>query len=184
MKIDRKLNTLSYSDYIHLLKNHTRFTDFNSLGLFRSILENEKLTPEQRIEVRDAAISTFSKSFVFLQVKDPWTYRKLTLLGQDFTAADEDRLREIINLNQQKILAEKKIKHRNFGIYSKHSCGYDTCHLNNLMTKQGSWLADGDMYFQTDHRNKYGILAKSERYRKERKLTHRLIQADLDKSAE
>jgi hypothetical protein len=179
MKINRQLNTLSYREYLHLLKSYSHFTDFNSLGLFRSILENEKITLEQKIEVRDAAINTFPKFFTFLQVKDPWTFRKLALLGQDFTVADEDRLRGIIELNQQKILADKRIKHRNFGIYSKHSCDYHTCHLNNLMIKQGSWLAERHMYFQTDQHNKYSILSKAERYRKERKTNHRLIQKEL-----
>lgn len=183
MKISRQLNTLSYNECLHLLKNYSRFTDFNSLGLFRSILENEKLTIEQKMEIRDAAISTFPRFFAFLQVKDPWTFRKLELLGQEFTVADERRLQDIIQFNQQRILTDKRIKHRNFGIYSKHSCDYDTCHLNNLMIKQGSWLAERHMYFQTDHHNKYGVFAKSERYRKERKMNHRLIQGDLDKGA-
>ena len=159
MKISRQLNTFSYSEYIHLLKNHARYTDFNSLGLFRSILENEKLTTKQKIEIRDAVIGTFPKFFVFLQVKDPWTYRKLTLLGQDFTKADEDLLRDIIELNQQKILADKRIKHRNFGIYSKHSCGYDTCYMNGLMIKQGSLLSEYSMRLP----KKYSTFSKAER---------------------
>jgi len=179
MKVGRQLNTLSYNEYLHLLKNYSRFTDFNSLGLFRSILESENLTLEQKLEVRDMAIHTFPKFFIFLQVKDPWTFRKLELLGQEFTVADEDRLREVIELNQQKILADKRIRHRNFGIYSKHSCGYDTCHLSNLMIKQGSWLAERHIYFQTDQHSKYSVFAKAERYKKERKMKRHLIQEDL-----
>jgi len=88
MKIGRKLSTFSQGEYHNLLKNYLRFTDFNSLGLFRSILENEKLTLEQKIDIRDAAKNTFPKFFTFLQVKDPWTFRKLELLGQDVTVAD------------------------------------------------------------------------------------------------
>ncbi len=177
MKIGRKLNTFSFKEYLHLLKNYTRFTDFNSLGLFRSILENKKLTLEQQLEIRDVATKTFPKFFTFLQVKDPWTFRKLGLLGQDFTVADEDRLRNIIDLNQQKILAKKRIKHRNFGIYAKHSCGYDTCFMNNLMTKQNSLLSEYGMFsMRTD---KYSTFSKSERRKQERKRKHQLIQTDL-----
>ena len=182
MKIGRRLNTLSYSEYLPLLKSYSRFTDFNSLGLFRSILENEKLTLEQKVEVRDVAISTFPRFFTFLQVKDPWTFRKLELLGQDFTVADEDRLRDLIALNQQKILADKRIKHRNFGIYSKHSCGYDTCYMNDLMTKQGSLLSEYNMISPLRGPQKYSTFSKSERRKQERKRKHQIIQADLIKS--
>jgi hypothetical protein len=177
MKISRQLNTLSYGEYLNLLKNYSRFTDFNSLGLFRSILENEKLTLEQKVEIRDKATATFPKFFNFLQVKDPWTFRKFELLGQDFTVADEDRLRRIIELNQQNILAKKRIKHRNFGIYSKHSCGYDTCFMNNLMTKQNSLLSEyGMVSMRTD---KYSTFSKSGRRRQERKKQYQLIQTEL-----
>jgi len=180
MKISRQLNTFSYREYIHLLKNHTRYTDFNSLGLFRSILENEELTPKQKIEIRDAAIGTFPKFFVFLQVKDPWTYRKLMLLGQDFTEADENRLRDIIEFNQQKILADKRIKHRNFGIYSKHSCGYDTCYMNGLMIKQNSLLSEYNMVIPSRGPQKYSTFSKAERCKKERKSKHQIILTDLN----
>jgi hypothetical protein len=180
MKIGQQLNTLSYGEYLNLLKNYSRFADFNSLGLFRSILENEKLTLEQKIQVRDVSISVFPKFFTFLQVKDPWTFRKLELLGQDFTVADEDRLRNIIDLNQQKILAKKRIKHRNFGIYAKHSCGYDTCCMNNLMTKQNSLLSEYGMFSM--RADKYSTFSKSERRKQERKKKHQLIQADLAQS--
>ena len=121
----------------------------------------------------------FPDSSPFYRLKDPWTFRKLELLGQEFTVADENRLRDVIECNQQKILAAKRIRHRNFGIYSKHSCDYDTCHLNNLMTKQGSWLAERNMYFRTDHHTKYSVFAKAERYKKERKMKRRIIQAEL-----
>ncbi len=180
MKIGRKLNTLSYKEYLHLLKNYSRFTDFNSLGLFRSILENEKLTLEQQLEIRDAATKTFPKFFTFLQVKDPWTFRKLSLLGQDFTVADEDRLRDIIEVNQQNILAKKRISHRNFGVYSKHCCGYDTCFMDDLMTKQNSFISEYGMP-GIGAKNHNAVL-KSERRKQERKKKRQLIQTDLAQS--
>lgn len=179
MKINRQLNTLSYSEYLHLLKNYLRFTDFNSLGLFRSILENEKLTLEQKIKIRDISISTFPRFFNFLQVKDPWTFRKVALLGQEFTVADEDRLREIISLNQQRILADKRIKHRNFGIYSKHNCGYETCYMNDLMIKQGSLLSEYNMILPASRHQNYSTFSKSERRKQERKRKHQIVQTAL-----
>ena len=92
MKINKRLNTLTHSEYLHLLKVYKSFTDFNSLGLFRSILENAKLSLTQKIEIRDAAILSFPKFFEFLQLKDPWTFIQLKNLGQNFTVADERRL--------------------------------------------------------------------------------------------
>ncbi len=180
MKIGRQLNTLSYREYLHLLKNYARFTDFNSLGLFRSILENEKLTLEQKLEIRAIATKTFPKFFTFLQVKDPWTFRKLALLGQDFTVADEDRLRDIIGVNQQKILAKKRIKHRNFGIYSKHCCGYETCFMDGLMIKQNSFLSE--QFMNGISTKNHNAISKSERRKQGRKKKHRLIQTDLAQS--
>jgi hypothetical protein len=181
MKIGRKLSTFSQGEYHNLLKNYLRFTDFNSLGLFRSILENEKLTLEQKIDIRDAAKNTFPKFFTFLQVKDPWTFRKLELLGQDVTVADEDRLRDVIALNQQKILENKRIKHRNFGVYSKHSCGYDTCFMNGLMTKQDSLLSEYGISGMRP--SNYSKFSKSARRKQERKREHQIIQTDLAQSS-
>jgi hypothetical protein len=178
MKINRQLNTLSYSEYLHLLKNYSRFTDFNSLGLFRSVLENKKLTLAQKIEIRDAAINTFPKFFTFLQVKDPWTFERLKMLGQDFTVADERSLWNAVQLNQQKILADKRIRHRNFGTYSKHSCGYDTCHFNGIMIRQGSRLAEGEMHFHTD-KSHYPLREKSEFRRRDRKTQGKIIAQRL-----
>lgn len=183
MKIGRQFNTLSHSEYLHLLKNHSRYTDFNTLGLFRSILENEKLTIEQKTEVRDAAISTFPKYFNFLQVKDPWTFRKLELLGRESTVADEQRAWDIIQLNQQRILASKRIRHRNFGTYSKHGCGYDTCNLNNLMVKQGSLLTESDMHFPSDKRGSYAALDKARACKRNRKQQKRVIERELEASS-
>lgn len=178
MKINRQLNTLSYGEYLRLLKNYSRFTDFNSLGLFRSILENERLTIEQKMEVRNMASSTFPRFFTFLQIKDPWTFERLKLLGQDFTVADERRLWEVIQLNQQKILADKRIRHRNFGTYSKHNCGYATCHFNGFMINQGSILAEGEMHFHTD-KSHYPLREKSQLRKRDRKAQGKIIAQRL-----
>lgn len=175
MKINKRLNTLIYSEYLYLLKTYKSFTDFNHLGLFRSVLENAKLSLTQKIEIRDAAILAFPKFFEFLQLKDPWTFLQLKKLGQHFTVADEKRLWDVVRLNQQKILDKKRIGHKNFGVYSKHNCGYDTCNLNGIMVKQGSLLTEQDMV----NRKKYSTFSKSARYKKERKKHYRVIQVDL-----
>lgn len=54
--------------------NHKKYTDFNVLGLYRSISENDKLPLEDKIYIRDLANETFGKTFNFLQLKDPKTY--------------------------------------------------------------------------------------------------------------
>ena len=65
-KINRKLNTFTYSEYDHLLEYYKKYTDFNTLGLFRSITENKKLDLEQKIKTRDLAVTAFLKAFEFL----------------------------------------------------------------------------------------------------------------------
>lgn len=41
MKINRKFNTLNFKEYLYFIENHKQFSDFNTLGLYRSIIENE-----------------------------------------------------------------------------------------------------------------------------------------------
>lgn len=130
MKIGKKFNLLSNSEYKHYIQNHEKYIDFNVLGLYRSILENEKLTIADKINVRDFANQFFQKTFDFLQIKDPFTYFELITLGECLTKGDEKEIWNQISKNQKKILKDKKIRHRNFGIYSKHSCGYETCNMN------------------------------------------------------
>ncbi|MGI4737802.1 MAG: hypothetical protein ACRYG7_21765 [Janthinobacterium lividum] len=180
MKIGKKLNMLTYQEYLQLLSSYKKYTDFNHLGLFRSILENAKLSLVQQLEIRDIAIQVFPKFFEFLQVKDPSTFLRLEKLGKSLTIADEQNLRNKLEINQQKILASKRIKHRNFGIYSKHGCGYPTCHFNGIMTRQGSVLAEYNMVFQSESRHNYSVFSKALLNKQNRKINYRLIQKDLD----
>jgi hypothetical protein len=168
MKIGRRLNTLTQGEYFHYITNHKKYTDFNTLGLYRSITENEKLDTEQKKEVRDFAHRFFKKTFEFLQLKDPGTYFGIVTLGEDLTIADEEQLWKNIIANQQKILADKRIKHRNFGHYSKHNCGYDNCPYNGIRIRQGSGLADSCMQFRSDNNN-FAAKEKSKGRRKQRK---------------
>ena len=121
MEIGRKFNTFTLEEYFFYIDNHKKYKDFNTLGLYRSIVENENLTIEEKLNVREYAHKIFKKTFDFLQLKDPWTFKEVTYLGQELTRGDEEKIWSDIRKNQQRILADKKIKHRNFGEYSKIS---------------------------------------------------------------
>ncbi|MFT5891286.1 MAG: hypothetical protein ACI9Y7_001387 [Dokdonia sp.] len=179
MKIGKKFNQLTKSEYIHYIDNHKKYTDFNTLGMYRSICENEKLTLDDRMELRDYANTIFEKTFNFYQLKDPKTYFDLTTLGMELTVADERQLWEDIRANQEKILSDKKIKHRSFGVYSKHDCGYDDCPYNGVMIKKGSRLQEDHMWFQSD-KDEYVAKEKSLKIKKERKEQHKIIRDELD----
>ncbi|MFP9115688.1 hypothetical protein ACLI1A_17240 [Flavobacterium sp. RHBU_3] len=179
MKIGQKFNTLTFKEYFFYIDNHKKYTDFNTLGLYRSIIENEKLSLENKIEVRDYTHTFFNKSFDFLQLKDPYTFIKISTLGQELTKADEWQLWENLKQNQQKILNDKRIKHRNFGDYSKHSCGYENCPLNGFMVRQGGLFSEGTMDFKSDC-NSYGAKEKSMRRKAERKNEKKIIKTELN----
>ncbi|GAA0879863.1 hypothetical protein GCM10009119_28320 [Algoriphagus jejuensis] len=168
MKIDRKFNELSKSEYFYFIDRHGDYSDFNTLGLYRSICENDNLDLADRLEVRNYANQFFGKTFEFLQVKDPRTYFELTTLGEELTVADERQVWNEIRKNQERILSDKKIKHRNFGDHSKHNCGHPGCPFDGMMIRQDSWLTEMHIVFNSD-RNKTGVKAKSERLKKERK---------------
>ncbi len=168
MKINRPFNELSKTEYFHFIENHENYSDFNTLGLYRSICENESLSLEDRLEVRDYANGFFGKTFEFLQVKDPRTYFELTTLGEELTKADAEQVWRDIRKNQERILSDKKIKHRNFGEHSKHNCGHPGCPFDGMMIRQDTWLTEYHMHFVTD-RNRDGVKAKSDRFKKDRK---------------
>ena len=176
MKVGQQFNTLTYGEYLHLIANHRKFTDFNTLGLFRSLVETTKLSLEQKLEMRQVAIAAFAKTFDFLQLKDPTTYFEVNTLGKTLTKADESQAWDDIRQNQQRILESKQLKHRNFGTYSKHDCGYDTCFMNGLMTKQGSTIAyygGGAMGFGSDTCS-WSKELKAARRKQDRKSEHRI----------
>ena len=109
---------LQLEEYFFYIDNHKKYKDFNTLGLYRSIVENEKLTLDNKLAVREYAHKVFRKSFNFLQLKDPKTYVEVEHLGEELTKVDEQNIWDNVKQNQQKILKAKKIKHRNFGEYS------------------------------------------------------------------
>ena len=174
MKIDQPFNLLSLKEYLYYIDNHKKYTDFNTLGLYRSLTENENLSLEEKIAVRDYANKTFQKTFDFLQIKDPMTYFLVSTLGEEMTEADKHQFWQDIRKNQQAILNDKKIKHRNFGDYSKHNCGYEDCPFNGIMIKQGSILAECNMRFSGD-KDKYVTKKKAKKVKSERKHVKKII---------
>jgi hypothetical protein len=163
----KKYKDYSFEELKELLAQG-KTKDFNALGFYRSLLENEALSKEQAVSLRDTAHQYFQKQFDFLQIKDLSTYLKVTLLGQEYTKGDEQNLvRQIVN-NQQAILKDKRIKHRNFGTYSIHDCCYEWCPYNGMMIQQGSKLAEGSMHFDSD-KPKASRKQKSQQQKSERK---------------
>ena len=179
MKIGKRFNQLTVEEYFLYIDNYKKYTDFNTLGLYRSIVENNIITSDDKIVVREYAHKTFKKTFDFLQLKDPKTYVEVSRLGLEFTKADEQQVWNDIIKEQQKILADKRIRHRNFGEYSKHNCGYDTCVFNGIMIRQGSWLSESNMHFSSD-KNKYMQKLKSDRRRSGRKTEKEMINRELN----
>ncbi len=151
MKIGVKFNQLTYAKYLQVIEYHQKYTDFNILGLYRSLLENDKLDLAQKIAIRDLAHDKFLKTFEFLQLKDPYTYIQVSTIGEILTKADERQLWQNVRSNQEKILKDKRIKHRNFGIYSKHDCGYDNCPYNGVMIHQDGFLTESTISFDSDN---------------------------------
>tara|TARA_R110002020_G_scaffold184079_2_gene380846 strand:+ start:193 stop:726 length:534 start_codon:yes stop_codon:yes gene_type:complete len=168
MKIGKPFNQLQEEEYLAIIENHKQYDDFNTLGLYRSLLENELLTLEEKLKIRDFANHYFQKTFDFLQLKDPYTYFKVSTLGEILTHGDELNHWRLIRESQQEILKQKRIKHRNFGAYSKHDCGYAHCPYNGLMVKQGSGLEEISMHFKTDN-NRTSKKAKAQRLAKEQR---------------
>ncbi|MEC4049646.1 hypothetical protein OX284_009420 [Flavobacterium sp. SUN046] len=178
MEIGQKFNQLTLEEYYFYIDNYKKYKDFNTLGLYRSIVENEKISINEKIEVRNYAHKIFKKTFDFLQLKDPKTFVEVSTLGQEFTKGDEEKIWNNIKKNQQKILTEKRIQHRNFGSYSKHSCPYQDCIWNGVMIKQGSGLAWSSMHFFTDKSN-YHQKTKSEIRKSDRKSEKQIIKREL-----
>lgn len=180
MKINQPFNKLTFKEYHFYIDNHKKYSNFNTLGLYRSIIENEKLALEEKIQVRDYANVEFQKTFDFLQLKDPMTYMAVVSLGIEMTKADERQLWLNVQANQLKILKDKDIKHRNFGTYSKHLCGHEGCPYEGLMTQKGSYFAyHNEMHFDTDHSN-YNAKEKSKKIVKDRKNEDKIVKKELE----
>lgn len=179
MEIGKKFNTLTLEEYFFYIDNYKKYSDFNTLGLYRSISKNDKLNLEDKISVRDYAHQTFRKSFDFLQLKDPVTFMEVQYLGEQLTVGDRDGIWDDLRKAQQKILSDKKIRHRNFGTYSKHNCGRENCNWNGVMIKQGSTFAWTNIHFDSD-KSKYSGQVKSEKRKIDRKNQKQIINKEID----
>lgn len=114
-----------------------------------------------------------------MQLKDPYTYMAVSTLGQTLTKGDEEKIWDDIRKNQQSILTDKKIRHRNFGVYSKHKCPYADCPFNGVMVRQGTQLALGCISFESD-KNRYGVRVKSDRIKSARKRMKQIIDQEIE----
>ncbi|AEA45936.1 hypothetical protein [Fluviicola taffensis] len=179
MEIGQKFNMLTLKEYYFYIDNYKKYTDFNTLGLYRSLIENEKLLLQDKLDIREYAHKKFKKTFDFLQLKDPKTYVEVEYLGREITKGDEEKIWSDVIRNQQLILLDKRIKHRNFGQYSKHNCGDTNCNWNGIMVKQGSWLAESSIHFDGD-KNKYQQKIKSNKRKIDRKNLKQIINGELE----
>lgn len=102
--------------------------------------------------MRDLLNEKHFKTYEFYQIKDPELYISLFRLDKDMNDQQIEKLKDELRVFQEKRLKEKRIKHRNFGNYSKHNCGMETCALNGRMIKQGSPEAEACMHFKSDKR--------------------------------
>jgi len=148
------------------------------LGLYRSIIENENLDIDDKIKLRDYAHKIFNKTFDFLQLKDPKVFVEVSTLGQELTEGDIQKY-GMTFLKIKKNISDKKIKHRNFGTYSKHNYGNDDCIYNGLMIRQNSWLTETNMHFSFDT-NKYQQKLNSDRRKADRKNEKQIINRELN----
>jgi len=117
--------------------------------------------------------------FDFLQLKDPFTYFKLKTIGLKLTNADKKQIWVDIRNNQERILKNKKIKHRNFGVYSKHNCGIESCPYNGVMVKSDSFMKEHHIKFDSD---KTHVFDNTKKYNvnKERKNKKNIIKKQLE----
>lgn len=67
MKIGKPFNQLTLEEYIFYIDNHKKYKDFNTLGLYRSIVEHKQLTLENKLLVREQAHKVFKKTFDLFQ---------------------------------------------------------------------------------------------------------------------
>ncbi|PSB50327.1 hypothetical protein [Chamaesiphon polymorphus] len=183
MKIGIKFNRLTYREYIYILDRYQKYTDFNPLALYRSIIENNKLDLTQKIAIRDLAHQQFAKFFEFLQIKDPYTYIAVSTLGETLTNGDESKLWGKIIENQEKILKAKRIKHRNFGIYSRYNQTNIHCPFNGAMVRRDGGVnphlaSAPSMHFGSDKNwfNKY----ESAKRRSAKKRAFRDNKVDIE----
>ncbi len=120
MKLNRPFNTLSLAEYRHIIPRHSKYADFNPLALYRSIVENPKLSTAEKQEVLALANQYFQKFYDFLVVKDLHTYAALSRLGlPPLSPAQQWDYDEQLRAQAEKILARKRIRNWRVGTVTK-----------------------------------------------------------------
>lgn len=146
MKLSKKFNTLSVSEYRDVIKHHKRYTNFNPLGLYRSLIENPKLDTDAQLDILALANEHFGKFYEFLLVKDINLYAKLSRLGKmPLTITQEWQYREQLRQKAQMLLKQKQIRRWRVGIYttSERWAGIDEAtgdiKVATIMTKESTY---------------------------------------------
>ena len=120
MKLNRPFNTLTLAEYRALIPRHAAYADFNPLALYRSILENNKLSAADQQAVLALAKQYFPKFYDFLVVKDFNTYAALSRLGlPPLSPAQQWDYSEQLRIQAEKILARKRIRNWRVGTQTK-----------------------------------------------------------------
>ena len=120
MKLNRPFNTLTLAQYRQIIPQHARYADFNPLALYRSILENNKLSEAEKQVVLALAKHYFPKFYDFLLVKDFNTYAALSRLGlPPLSPAQQWDYSEQLPAQARKILARKRIRNWRVGAETK-----------------------------------------------------------------
>ena len=118
MKLNRPFNTLTLAQYRQIIPQHARYADFNPLALYRSILENNKLSEAEKQAVLALAKHYFPKFYDFLLVKDFNTYVALSRLGlPPLNPAQQWDYNAQLRIQAEKILACKRIRTSNKNIW-------------------------------------------------------------------
>ena len=165
MKLNARFNTFTLPRYREAIANHKRYTDFNPLALFRSILENGKLGEAEQLEVLALAKAAFPRFYRHLLLKDLCTYAAISRLGQE--PLGEAKMWQYINnlrCEQEKEFAKRKIRNSRVGAYT----------LN-------VWRIDGeDRTFMDRHQSVKALSAEQAAHRKSRKRQTHDIRRLLD----
>lgn len=69
MTIDKPFNQFSKQEYLECIPNHQLYTEFNTLGLYRSLLENGNLSKDDKLEIRELPITILKRPSIFFNLK-------------------------------------------------------------------------------------------------------------------
>lgn len=70
MKIKQRFNQLTVKEYCFVIDNHKKFTNFNTLGLYRSILGNEIVALKNKRTTVSSKITSDSLCYLRLDFRN------------------------------------------------------------------------------------------------------------------